>query len=282
VYAFHQYISSERGQRRKMLIFFILAIIPHLLVLNRGAFVLTLIPAFFIYLMKNRHLKLKTVLTVPLTILAVIYLFGVVGNIRYSASQEDKQFILRIGGASDKFIESSIPGEYYWGYLYIATPVGNFQNIVTAHDSEFKPGNLPYFACTEPLPDFLSKRVLSIFGISEKAGEGADNYLVIEALNAPTVYFRSYFLLGWTGVWLMYLHFVLVSLFYPFVLKQDSKYYVTGWCCLLTIVFLNIFSNMWQAAGTVLLWPLLLGAVEKVRFRDIVKRRTDKSQAGKL
>lgn len=278
-YVFHQYISSDAAHKRRMLFFFLLTVTPHLLVLNRGAIMLTLISSFFMYFMKNRHLKIKTLVMIPFSVILIIYLFGVVGNIRYSASQEDKQFILRIGGASDEFIESSIPGEYYWGYLYIATPVGNFQNIVANRDSEFKPGNLPYFACTEPLPDFISKRALSLFGVSEKSGEGADNYLVIEALNAPTVYFRSYFLLGWTGVWLMFIHSALIMLLYPFLMKQYSRYYVAGWCCLLTIVFLNIFSNMWQAAGTILLWPLLLSTVEHVKFRDVFKRKKNQIQA---
>jgi hypothetical protein len=265
VYLFHQYQSSK--ERKKILLLeFISSIFPYFLVLNRGALMITLASCFFLFLMRIRYLKISRMLAIPFGILGVIYLFGIIGNIRYSVSQEDKKFILRIGGASEKFIEGNVPAEYYWGYLYIATPIGNFQNIVSKQESKFKLANVPYFLLSEPLPDFLSKKFLAIFGIQEPA-EDSSTYLVIDALNAPTIYFRSFYLLGWTGVWLIYFHSAFIMLFYPFLLKRSSKYYLTGWVCLVTLVFLNIFSNMWYASGTVLIWPLILAAFEKIRFK---------------
>ncbi|NSL89788.1 oligosaccharide repeat unit polymerase [Chitinophaga sp. Mgbs1] len=272
VYIFHQYQSAVKG--KKLLLFWLItSILPHLLVLNRGAIMITLASWFFIYLMKMKHIKLKRIIVIPLALMGVIYLFGVIGNMRYSVSQEDKKFILRIGGASEAFIDGNVPAEYYWGYLYIATPIGNFQNIVTKQESKFDAGKLPFYMFSEPLPDFLSKKILAVLGIEEPV-EDASNYLVIESLNAPTVYFRSYFLLGWIGAWLMYLHSAIIMLFYPFILKKSSRYYLTGWACLVTLVFLNIFSNMWYASGTILIWPLLLSIFENIRLKKNEATRT--------
>jgi len=263
IYLFHQY-SSIRS--KKTLFYFIITVIFNLLVLNRGAIMITLIACFFTYLMKLKKLRVIKLITIPGFVLLVIYLFGIIGNVRYSASQDDKSFILRIGGASDKFIESSIPPEYYWGYLYIATPIGNLQNIIVNSDIEFSFSKLPYFLATEPLPDFIAKRTGSLFEPAMPVD--GERFLVSSALNAPTVYFRSFLLLGWTGIWLMYSYSALVMLLYPFLLKKSSKYYVSGWVCLCAIILLNVFSNMWQATGTVLLWPLILSAFEKIKLKN--------------
>lgn len=265
VYLFHQYTSNRALKRT--LVYFLLSVSLHLLVLNRGAIMITLIACFFVYLMKIKRLKPIRLVAIPVGALLVIYLFGIIGNIRYSASQEDKNFILRIGGATDRFIESDIPPEFYWGYLYIATPIGNLQNITTQADGSFSLSKLPYFALTEPLPDFIAKRTGGIFQVNE-SGDMGEKYLVNSALNAPTVYFRSFLLLGWGGIWLMYFHSAIVMLCYPFLIKKSSKYYLTGWVCLCAIILLNVFSNMWQATGTVLIWPLILSLFEKIKLKE--------------
>lgn len=265
VYLFHQYVSRT-SSRRQLLLLFLVSLMFNLLVLNRGAIMITFASCLFIYLLKLKTLKLRKLIPIPIGVLLIIYLFGIVGNIRYSVSQEDKNYILKIGGAADSFIESDIPKEYYWGYLYIASPIGNFQNIVTYREEEFKVRNLVYFALTEPFPDFIAKRMISLMGEEEPVEDPA-KYLVIPVLNAPTVYYRSFLLIGWCGAWLMYLHSAIVMLVYPFLIRKDSQYYITSWACLLTLILFNIFSNMWQVIGTVLIWPLLFSFFERIKLR---------------
>ncbi|SEW03246.1 O-antigen polymerase [Chitinophaga arvensicola] len=272
-YIFHQYTSTT-GPRRGLLWMYILSVLPMLLVLNRGSIVLTLGSSFFVYLMKLKRLKITTLIAIPTGFLLLIFLFGVIGNMRYSVSQEDKTYILRIGGASEEFINNNVPAEYYWGYLYIATPIGNFQNIVSAKDDvPVKYDNIPFFALTEPFPEFISKRLVSIFKLDDP-GDSSPNYLVIEALNAPSVYFQSYSLLGWLGAWLIFGHSVLIMLFYPFLVGRKSKYYVTAWTMMVTIVLMNIFSNMWHAAGTNLIWPLIFAIFEKYKLKKNEQSKT--------
>ncbi|ATP57994.1 hypothetical protein CPT03_16740 [Pedobacter ginsengisoli] len=271
IYLFHQYICSE--EKKKAFILYLVSVIPNILVINRGAVVIILIASLFIYLMEIGKVGIKKVLTIVLSLFLLIYFFGIIGNIRYKASKEDKAYILRIGGASEEFIRSNIPPEYYWGYLYIATPIGNMQNIVNQRNEQFNPGNIPYFVGTELLPDFISKRVVSLFSLDKNRGaDRAEDFYVIRILNAPTVYFRSYYLLGWFGVWSMYIYSALIMLFYSFAISKSSKYYITGWACLATIILLNIFSNMWATAGTILFWPILATLISKIKFRDLLKR----------
>lgn len=266
VYLFHQYISSDEGFRGFML--FLVSIIPNILVVNRGAIIIIIFACFIIYLMKLQRLRLKRIALIIFSMIAVIYAFGIIGNLRYSASKEDKEYILRIGGASDEFIQGNVPFEYYWGYLYVATPIGNLQNIVNKKESHFAIGNVSTFVASELSPDFISKRLMAILGLNDITDD-ANKYLVIEALNAPTVYYKSYYLLGWTGAMVMFLYSIGIMLFYPYLIPKSSKYFITGWACLIAIVLLNIFSNMWYAIGTVLIWPVIAHFFDRLRiFKD--------------
>jgi hypothetical protein len=146
------------------------------------------------------------------------------------------------------------------------------QNIVNQKPTDFKVNNIPFFIGTELLPDFISKRIVSLFSlVSDNGADDAENYYVIKVLNAPTVYFRSYYLLGWTGAWIMYIYSAFIMLLYPFLVRRNSKFYITGWTCLVAVVTLNIFSNMWTSAGTVLLWPILANLFTKIKFHRILK-----------
>jgi hypothetical protein len=263
IYLFHQYISSTGGLWGFIL--FIVSIFPDILVVNRGAIIIIIFACFVIYLMKLQRLRLKKIGLIIFSIIVVIYAFGIIGNLRYSASKEDKEYILRIGGASDEFIQGDVPFEYYWGYLYIATPIGNLQNIVNKKESHFVAGNVSKFIASELFPDFISKRLVTTLGV-EDFSDDANKYLVIEALNAPTVYYRPYYLMGWTGAVLMFLYSIGIMLFYPYLIPKSSKYYITGWASLIVIVLLNVFSNMWYATGTILIWPLLANLSTKIRY----------------
>lgn len=263
VYLFHQYISSD--ERFLGLILFLISVFPNVLIVNRGAIIIIIFACFIIYLMKLQRLRLKRIGLIVFSVIAVIYAFGIIGNLRFSASKEDKEYILRIGGASDGFIQGNVPFEYYWGYLYVATPIGNLQNIIDKKESHFAVGNVSTFVASELFPDFISKRMVAMLGL-EDFSDDANKYLVIEALNAPTVYYRSYYLLGWTGAAVMFLYSIGIMLFYPYLIPKSSKYFITGWACLIAIVLLNIFSNMWYATGTILMWPLIANISTKVKF----------------
>jgi len=263
IYLFHQYLCST--EKLKAFFYFFISLVPNILVINRGAVVIIIIASFVIYLMKLKRLSIKSILRIFLSIIGIIYLFGIIGNIRYSVSKEDKEFILRIGGASDEFIKGNVPSEYYWGYLYIATPVGNLQNIIDKKESEFSIRRVPSFMASELLPDFISKRFVAALG-TETEADDASKFFVIEALNAPTVYYRSYFLLGWTGVVMMYLYSIVIMLCYPYFVPRNSPYFISGWACLVTIVLLNIFSNMWYASGTILIWPLIATFLGRIKI----------------
>ncbi|WP_369765652.1 O-antigen polymerase [Flavobacterium sp. WC2429] len=265
VYFYHQFVSTNNN--KKLLLFLILSILPNLLVLNRGAIMITLISGLIIYLMKQYIVRINKIIKIVLGILIVLFLFGQLGNMRNELSADSKEYILSLGGATDEFIYGNVPFEYYWGYLYIASPLGNLDNIINTYDPKFDIYNVPNLMF-EFTPDFISNRLRSIFNDGEV--EDISSYLVVESLNAPTVYFRSYFLLGWAGIWAMFIFSMFSTICYLFILPTSGKYYLTGLGILTSIIILNTFSNMWVSSGTVLIWPLIFSLFDKIKVKNNV------------
>jgi hypothetical protein len=222
----------------------------------------------FLYLMRVKSISLKTIIKPAIIVGVVFYLFGVVGNIRAEQTKDDKEFLLRVAGATDSFIDSGVPVEFYWSYIYIISPIGNLQYLVTEKESRFDIHNIGLFTTTELFPDFISKRLVTLFGYEDElAKDEATDYLVTPLLNATTTYYKSYLILGYAGLVIMYISIMFSALFYPLLIKRNSKYYLTALASLNAIILLGTFNNMWFAVGTILLWPIIFGIVDKVKLK---------------
>jgi hypothetical protein len=236
--------------------------------MNRGAFMIVFSAIIFIYLMKLETIKMNNLLKGIGIIAFVLYMFGVVGNIRQEQSKDDKEYLLRIGGASDSFIESGVPAEFYWSYIYIISPVGNLQNLINEKEDSFDAGKIGQFLSTELFPDFISKRLVSLLGYQEIIDRGeSSNYFVTPILNAPTVYFSSFFLLGTTGLIVMFIVILISALFYPLLVSGSSNYHLSSIAMLNSIILLSTFNNMWYATGTILLWPVIFSFVSRLKLK---------------
>lgn len=259
------YLSDKN---RNKLLLFVLTLIPYILVMNRGAFMIVFSAMIFLYLMKLKAIKLKTIF-MPFAILGIVlYLFGVVGNIRQEQTKDDKEYLLRVAGATDNFIDSGVPNEFYWSYIYLISPMGNLQNLILEKEDTFELNNIGLFATTQLFPDFISKRLVSMFGYEDiVAKNDYANYYVTPLLNAPTFYYVSFFLIGSTGLIIMYFALTFSSLIYPYFVRKNSKYYLTSIASLNAIILLSTFNNMWYASGTILLWPIIFSAIDRVKIR---------------
>ncbi|VXA96077.1 conserved membrane hypothetical protein [Flavobacterium sp. 9R] len=262
---FNFYLSKKK---LKNLFCFILTLFPYILTLNRGAFMIVFSAMIFIFLMRLQTISLKTFIR-PITVLVIVlYFFGVVGNFRQEQTKDDKEFLLRKGGATDTFINNGVPGEFYWSYIYLISPMGNLQNIVNEKEDIFDENNIGIFAATQLFPDFISKRLVSLFGYGDKIeNSNGVYYLVTPLLNAPTIYFASYFFLGFIGLFIMYIIMMISALMYPFLVKKNSVYYCTALASLNSLILLCTFNNMWYATGTILFWPIIMDVIDRVKFK---------------
>jgi hypothetical protein len=229
------------GQGRIFLVFSLSAVSTSLLTFSRGAFIVTLIAIAGVYL-QRRGFSRKLLFILVALFGAVLWGFGLLGDIRtHGASGES--IILTVGDASDKFLHSNIPTEFFWPYLYTSSPLANLQLNVT---DRVAPDSPELYVLLELLPDFISKRL-----VSEETTAAFSPLLITEQLTVCTMFGRSFVLLGWIGVCITFLYFLAVCSVCLRVLK-NSKYFVATTGILCSLAFLGIFDNMLIVSGGIL------------------------------
>jgi len=251
VYWFDLYVS---GRGRTFLALSLAACSTSLLIVSRGAFIITLTALVIVYV-QRRGFNRKLIISFAACVGAVLWGFAFVGDLRTQGATGES-IILALGEASDRFTESKVPTALFWPYLYISAPLANLQLNVSnrvAHDAP-----VLYFSM-EWLPDFLSKRVVTEAAISESSPLRVKNELTV-----ATMYGRGFLLLGWVGVLLSYVYFAFVS-FAVLQILRKSKYFIAASSILSSLALLSIFDNMYVFAGGVaqILAALLLFLFER-------------------
>jgi hypothetical protein len=238
VYWFDLYLLEHRIV---FLGFSMLATSTALLMFNRGAFIITLLALIFVFV-QRRGVSRSLLLSFAAIAIAALWGFGLLGDIRtHGASGES--IILKIGEASDRFVNSNIPTEVFWPYLYVSSPLANLQLNMTDRVAADSPAT--YFSL-EFLPDFVSKRI-----VSEDAASSSKPLLITDELAVSTMYGRSFSLMGWLGLLLSFSYFIVVSICALRIMK-GSKYFIATSGILSSLAFLSIFDNMYIFAGGIL------------------------------
>ena len=231
--------------KKRLKLYMVFSILPYILVFNRMGLMVCFIGGLIVYIISKQNI-VRIFFKILFFSLLAIYLFGYAGDMRQDTSTA-KNIILEIGEATPEFKESSIPAEFFWGYLYIASPLSNIQytinqkkNIQVTEDSFIK------FGLFELTPEIISKRVSEQMNIHSH-----DLTLITSSLNASSVYDGPYNYLGWWGMifmfFFMYIFIFLSMLFIP----KNSPFYVCGIVIIDIIIILNVFNNMFIFMGIV-------------------------------
>ena len=248
VYFFHQVISrfSITG-----FIIFTATILPSLLIINRGMLLMMLTACLFIYVSSLKKIRWIQMINLVVLLLIVFYFFGLLGNLRQTGTWSSR-YIIESSKATPQFKDSIIPKKYFWTYLYVSSPLANFQTTVNRVDSDRN--SWAAFLNFEILPDFISKRTAELAGLTKDSKPQVTDWL-----NASTFYTGSYVALGWLGVILMFGFFLMTTVAYLFLLRRESNFYGTGLAILNTFVLYCTFDNMYAFSGLCLqlVYPLL-------------------------
>lgn len=234
-HTFSTYLSTKN---KKLLIIYFILYLPALLFLSRSILMLGLLTSVFIYIHYSKKLRFGT--QVKLVVLGIItmYLFGVLGNLRSGGD-----YIYEQSYATEKFMKSSIPKEFYWTYLYVASPLANFQNTVDKTDIVDK--DIVGFVFYENLPQIISKNFGAPLNIVQR-----DLVRLVPWLTVGTTYAKSISYLGWLGPYLLFVLNLLVYLMIiMFLVPRRSNYHITTISILSVIILLNIFANMLVVTG---------------------------------
>jgi len=259
VYLFHQYISVKN---QKQFVMVVTMFIPNILIVNRGAIIMTLTACLIVYLFSIKKVILKKIITLSILLVVFFYGFGYLGNSR--SFNGDSYAFLRLTNATDVFTESNIPKEFYWFYIYASSPFANFQNaVMTSVKHRY---DVVTFFTWELLPDFISKRIVQ--ADADFDGSNRLDYSINPILTVGSLYFEPYIRMGWAGPIVVFFVYALFVFLYITLLPIESKYFVTALSIMCVISFFNVFENMINFSGLSfqLVYPLLMNYISRFKF----------------
>lgn len=248
--------------KRVLLVHFIISLLPFILMVSRIGTMTTLLSVLFVHLYTLKQLRKSTVMIVLFFVFTILYLFGVLGNIRSQVFADNT--LAQETRATASFLASPVPKEYYWTYIYGASPLANFQNIINKTEVDLEDLDYVNFLTYYGFPDVVTNRLESRFNISKPYPE---NKFIMDFLNVSTMYTNAYINLGWLGPYLVLIFYSLFLILYIFALNRESEYFLTGLCSISTIYFFGVFDNIlvFSAVSFQLFFPLLFGHLVKNR-----------------
>jgi hypothetical protein len=247
VYLFHQYVSTKR---KRLLFYYLLTVFPFILLVQRSSIMHILAASFYIFLLSLPRIRASFIGGAVVFILVIFYLFGYLGNVR--SGRGDPTFIPRASGATERFLESPVPKEFYWSYLYISSPVASFQYNID--HSRYIKKDLTSLMLYEGMPDFFAKRIAVAVGKEKRSFVQMNDFL-----NVGTIYADPYSYLQWEGPVLIFLWLLLIINLYMFVIVRSSRYCIVGLSIVINVIVFGNYHNTiaYSALSFQLVYPVL-------------------------
>ncbi len=254
---FSNYLTFKK---KKYLLFLLISVSPSVFLVNRIIFMMALLSCSFAGLLYIKQLKTKLIIISGLFVIILLYLFGLFGN--YRSFYGNKNVLLNGTDVNKNFEKGKIPVEFYWSYIYAGSPLANLNYHIESTGYKVD-DRIKSFFITQLLPDFISKRVALQYNIEKKPPP-----LIYYFLNATTIYSESFYYIGWWGLIIMFLFLMIFYFLYILFSYRYKEYYIEALAILLTLCFLNIFSNMLYYSGLSfqLVYPILFGILGRYRF----------------
>ena len=225
--SFIQYIVFKEW---KYLFYIFIEILFLVLILRRGPILIIVVAFCLSYLFFK--FKIKNLIFYFTFGTLLLYVFGILGNIRHGYSPLNTSMLKQIIYLNT---EKSIFDPLLWGYTYITSPLSNLQYNISINNINF---NLFNYITLNLLPDFISKRFNVINTVK----------LLIPNLTVGTIYDNSYITLGIIGIYTSCLfYFIFNYLYLKFLIK--TEYFMIGTIILCLINIFSIFDNMYTFSG---------------------------------
>ncbi|MGL5050184.1 MAG: O-antigen polymerase [Fusobacteriaceae bacterium] len=242
-----------RLKKAKYLLGYFLSIFMIMLLYNRGMIIMILFMSFIIFLSLTKITKKKILSSFIFGIL-ILYIFGILGNLRHGYKWDDTSYLGEIGKI-EKDLGKLNP--FFWSYIYISSPLANLQYNIDNTEPIYSIDNL---ILVNTIPDFIKKRTT----IKQSQGK-----LIVQNLNVSTAFLSQYLEGGLIGMYLLYFIFIGFNIFYSFLFESKDNYFVVGISIVCCVVTFSFFVNMYIFSGLSfqLIYPLILGNFSKLNFR---------------
>jgi hypothetical protein len=238
--------TSVKKDKFKFLVICVSTFVPFILMFNRGGIIANIIGILILSLVTSKR-PIRLLLKCMISLIALLFLFGLAGNIRFGKSGMEK--FAQVAKPSDTFTETHIPPEFLWSYIYIASPLANTQNTITNSNwSQSDSEDAQNFVIYECTPEIISKRIA---GEQDESNFANRAILISSSFTVASIYGRAYNYLGWTGLWLLFIFLLIFITINIKIIKKSSNYYFPMIVSVDIIVVLNIFDNMLTFMGLV-------------------------------
>lgn len=230
--------------------------------------VLNMASIYFLY----GGLNVKKMVKSFLFLFAILFLFGLAGDLRTrsqigSDSDFNSTVLMEATDASPFLLEQKIIHPLYWSYLYLSSPLANFQSTIKEFSNKDIPSseNFIQFLLYEIFPDLLTNKITSSFDYPESY---SGLVRVIDFLTVGTIFGDSFALVGWLGPILLSLLFLFTPVFICVLTPKNNLYIIQVSVCGI-ILSLCTFSNMLVYSTFTLhfVYPFLLSYDFRKLFR---------------
>lgn len=258
-YCIKSYFDYLIHRKKKSFIASSICLCLFMLLMYRSYIVFCILNFIFLFVLYKR-ISFKKVTKIIVSALLLMYVFGLAGDLRTKAQTGDENFtvenIMRATDADTVFSEQQFLSPLYWAYLYISSPMANFQNTINEYENHQEGSGGLKFVIYEILPDVVGKRVATLFGYEE---ENSPLARVIDFLTVGTIFADSFVFIGWYGPIIMLIMMIITPLFFLQLCPKNSLFYVQFSICTILLV-LCTFSNMlvYASLSLMLFYPLLL------------------------
>lgn len=242
--SFIQYMTFKK---MKYLFYIFCEMLFYILIYRRGPILILFIANFLVYI----HIKKIKWLLVKGSIigLVIMYMFGILGNIRHGFQMFDTRLLKDIIQVKTKY---EFLDPFLWSYTYITSPLSNLQYTIESGNIQI---NIIEYLKNNFLPDFIQKRLIIKTEIK----------LLLEALTVQTGYNLSLINLGIIGMYTTFISYTAFQYFYIKLLKNTDYILIT----LILLSIANIFftfTNMYvnSTIGITILYPLAFYIIRKI------------------
>lgn len=255
-------------KRRKELIEFLVILLYFLLLVQRQNIFICIM--FFINNLfaerrsnENNLSAKKKILAVLIGVLILsigLYIFGIMGNMRYGTWEwNDSSMITTLGKMSDSY-PNWLPKEYFWSYLYLVSPLVNLNANVML------PLRVNLFNyLMEFIPELIRNNLFVSF-------HKISIYLPVTSLNASTAYSRSYIFEGFFGMLLMYgVQITLCIIVLLTTYNRNRRYFIVSCNVVLYFLVFSFFDNTIVYSTSALM--LIFSLFSSVNF--VIKRKNN-------
>lgn len=221
-YFFYFFIKTKN---KKYIYYFLLCICWPLILITRQMLMSMIIQAAFIYIL-TKKVKTKSILILLFVSFLVVYIFGVVGDLRSGGDA----FIDLVQPSNE--YPSWLPSGFLWVYVYMVSPLNNVNfNLLRYPDF-----NLDLTPLISPLfPSFIRGKIFT-------SSSQFNFQLVNDNLNVSTMFPTYLSSFGYFGSLVFY--FILGFIISLAYLKYNTKNANIGWVFFLTIVFHNLIFSV--------------------------------------